>query len=93
MAKFLVFNPMISASARLIRMDISTTMHLVSCKHILPIRQLHTMIMTRKEAASTAVMTTMKATATMTMTPMNRQKRNKRLGVRGTVVLIVIRKK
>ena len=92
-AKLLVFNPMTSASAILMRMEISTTKHSIICKTILPRRQLYTMTMTRKEEPKTAAMTTMKATSTMTMAQMNRQRINNILGVIGAVVLIVIRKK
>ena len=51
------------------------------------------MTMTGKAAATMAEMTTMKSTATTKMMIMNRKKRNKRLGVAGTVVLIVIQNK
>ena len=73
-------------------MDISTTTHSIICKNSIPIRQLYTMVMTRKSEAITAAMTIMKATVTILIMPMKRQKRNKRMGVPGTVVLIVIRK-
>ena len=92
-AWFSLSNPITIASASLMRMEISTTTHLVSCNPILPIIQLYTIKMKRKEAATTAAMTKMKATATTKMTLTNRQKRNKGLGVAGTVVLIVIQKK
>ena len=54
---------------------------------------MYKMVMSRKEAEITAAMTMMKATVTMLIMLMNWQKRNKRMGVAGTVVLIVIRKK
>ena len=73
------------------RMEISTTTHLIICKTIIPIGQLYTMKMAIKTAVKTSAMTTMKATATTKMKPMNRQKRNKRLGVACTMVLIVVR--
>ena len=75
------------------RMEISTTTQSINCKPILPIRQMYTMTITKKAEATSAAMTTMKATETPSMMQMNRQKRNKRLGVAGKVVLIVIRKK
>ena len=93
MAKFLVFNPVISASEILMSMDISTTTHSINCKPILPIRQLYKTTMTMKASVKMAEMTPMKTTVMMTMMLINRQKRNKRLGVAGTLVLIVIQKK
>ena len=93
MAKFLVFNPMTSKSASLMRMEISTTKHSISCKNIIPIRHIYKIKMTRKPSATTAAMTTMKATATTTMMLSYRQKSNKSLGVVWTVVLVVIWKK
>ena len=51
------------------------------------------MTMIRKAEETTSAMKTIKATAATTMALMNRQKRNKSLGVAGTVVLIVIWKK
>ena len=93
MTKLWVFNPMTSASTSLMWMEISTTTHLIRCKNIIPIRHMYKMKMPRKSESTTATMTTMKATATTTMTLMNPKKRNKRLGVAGAVVLIVIRKK
>ena len=84
---------MTSASASLTGMEISTTIHSINCKTIIPIRQLYTITMTRKAAAKMEEMTTMKSTATTKMTLIKRQKRNKRLGVAGTLVLIVIQKK
>ena len=89
----MVFNPMTSTSASLKRMDISTTTHSISCKNIIPIRHLYTMVMARKSAAITEAMTMMKATVKMLIMLMNWQKRNKGMGVAVTVVLIVIRKK
>ena len=86
----MVFNPMTSASASLMSMEISTTAHSIICKPILPSIQMYTITITRKAASTTAAMTTMKETATTIMTLMNRQKRNKNLGVTGTVVLVVI---
>ena len=91
--KLLVFNPMTSASASSMRMEISTTIHLISFKPILPIRQLYTMTMMRNAEATMAEIMTMKATATTTMTIINRHKREKSLVVVGTVVLILIQKK
>ena len=88
--ELLVFNPMTSTSESLTRMEISTTTHLISCKPILLIRQLYKMKIRRKESSTTAEMKTMKETVTTTMELMNRQKRNKMLGVEGIVVLIVI---
>ena len=85
MAKLLVFNPTTSASAGLIRIEIFTTINSISCKPIILNRNIYTMKMMSKAAATTQVVTTMKATATITMTLLNRQKRNKRLGVAGTV--------
>ena len=93
MAKLLVLNLTTSASAGLTRIDISKTTYLISCKPILPSRQLYIMKTTKDEVSTTAAMTNMKATETTTMTLMNWQKRKKRLGVSGTVVLIVIQKK
>ena len=93
MAELLVFNPMTSASEILMKIEISTTKHYISCKPIIPSRQLYTMKMTRKGPATTEVMTKMKATATMPMKLINKHKREKSLGVAGTVVLIVIKKK
>ena len=89
----LVFNPMTSKSASLIRMEISTTTHSIRCKPIIPIRHMYKIIMTSKAAVTTAAMTKMKATATTTMMLTDRHKSNKRLGVVWTVVLIVIWKK
>ena len=91
--ELLVFNPMTSASASLMMMEISTTTHSIICKHILPIIQLYSTTKKRKAAATTAAMKNMKSTATPTMTLMNRQKRNKMLGVAVTVLLIVMCKK
>ena len=88
----MVFNQMTSASANLMMVDISTNTHSISCKPIIPNRKLYTMKMMRKKAATTAAIMMMKATAKKRMTLLNRQKRNKRLGVAWTVVLIVIRK-
>ena len=93
MAKLLVFNPMTSASASLMSMEISKTTHSISSKPILPSRHMYTMTITRKAAETTAAMITMEATETTTMILMIRKKSNKRLGVAGTVVLILIRKK
>ena len=93
MAKLLVFNSMTSASASLMRTEISTTTNSISYKPILTSRQLYTMTMTSKAAATTEEMTTTKATATTTMDIINQQKRKKRLGVAGKVTLIVICKK
>ena len=90
MAELLVFNPITSASASLMRMEISTTKHSVSCNPILPSRQMYTITMARKTEATMAVMKTMKSTTTTTMALMNWQEMNKRLGVTGKVVLIVI---
>ena len=42
-AEFLVFNPMTSACASLMRMEISTTMNSIICKPIIPIRHIYTM--------------------------------------------------
>ena len=91
--ELLVFNPMTSASASLMMMEISTTTHSISCKPVLPSIHMYTMTMTRKEAATTSEMMTMKATAMTTITLMNQHKGNKRLVVEGVVVLILIRKK
>ena len=94
MGELLVFNPMTSASASLMMMEISTTTQLIRCKPILTTRQIYTMTIESKTEAKMSAMTKMKATAkTITMTIMNGQKGNKRLGVVGIVVLIVIRKK
>ena len=93
MAELLVFNTMTSASAGLMRMEISTTTHSIICKHILPSIQLYTITKMRKAAATTLEMTTMKSAVTTTIELINQHKRNKRLGVEGTVVLIVIQKK
>ena len=93
MAELLVFNPTTSASASLMSMEISITTHSINFKPILPNRQLYTMEMTGKTSTTTSAMTMMKETAVTTITLINRQKRNKRLGVAGTVVLIVIWKK
>ena len=54
---------------------------------------MYTMKMTRKSEATTEAMTNMKAMMTTKMTLAKWQKRNKRLGVVGTVVVIVIHKK
>ena len=62
-------------------------------KPILSSRNIYKMKVKRKAAAATAVMTMMKETMTTAITLMNRQKGNKRLGVTGTVVLILIHKK
>ena len=51
------------------------------------------MTRTRESEVTTVEMTNIKSMVTTTMTLMNRQKRNKRLGVAGAVVLIVIHKK
>ena len=93
MYKLLVFNPMTSASTSLTRVEISTTTYFISCKHILTIRQMYTTKMERKAADTTVAKTRMKTTPMMEMPLMNRQKRNTRLGVTETAVLIVISKK
>ena len=93
MAELLVFDPMTSSSAGLVMMEISTTTHSISYKPIIPSIKLYIIKMMRKASSTTAAMTKMKAMATKTMTLINLQKRNKRLGVAGTVALIVIRKK
>ena len=90
MAELLLFNPMTSASAILMRMEISTTTHSISYKPILPSRHQYTTKIMRNAESITAAITTMKATATTKMTLINRQKSNNRLGVSVTVVLIVI---
>ena len=95
-AELLVLNPMTSATASLMRMKIYITTNSIRCKPIVPSRKLYTttikMTMTRKEVATTSETTTMKATSDKKMTIMNRYIRNMRLGVTGTVELIVIRK-
>ena len=73
MAELLILNPITSASASLMRMEIYTTTHLVICKPILIIRHMYIMKMSRKAEATTTVMTTMKAKVITTMTPMNRK--------------------
>ena len=93
MAKLLVFNPMKSESASLTRMEISTTTHSIGCKPIIPIIHMCTITTTSKAAATTEEMKTTKATSTTKMMLTERHKINKRLGVVGKVVLIVIWKK
>ena len=75
-AELLVLNPITSASASLMKMEISTNKHSVSCNPILPSRQLYTITMARKAEATMSVMKTMKSTTTMTMALMNRQEMN-----------------
>ena len=64
MAEYLVFNPMTSASASLMRIDISTNTPLIICKHILKIRHLCTMTVTnkRKSSVTTSDMAKVKST-------------------------------
>ena len=64
MADLLVFNPMTSVSASLMRMEIYTTTHSTRCNNILPDRNMYSMTKTMDAAATTALMTTTKATAT-----------------------------
>ena len=85
-----MFSTITSASVSLLRMEEYTTTHSISCKPILPIRHLYKITTMRKAAATTSEMTTMKTTPMTTMKLMNRKEKNNRLGVAGTVVLIVI---
>ena len=62
MAELLVLNPITSASANLMKMEISITAHSISCKPIIPRKYLYKITITRKAEATTSVMTTMKAT-------------------------------